>query len=60
MKWYQGGDRSGSLISIPRRAGQSAGIKSVPFYVQLAVDEPRDGFRDGARVWFLGMASRTY
>ncbi len=60
MKWHQGESRFGLLMSIRRLAEQSAGIDSVPFYLQFAVDEPHEGAPDGSRVWFVDLPSAPY
>jgi len=60
MTWTQGEQAFGLVMPISRLARQSGDLESVPFYLQLTVDEPHGRSPDGSRRWFLDLPSGVY
>jgi hypothetical protein len=60
MRWRQGSNLYGLLMPLGRLVDQAGDIAQVPFYLQLAVDEPHAEAPDGTRLWFQDLPSGPY
>jgi hypothetical protein len=60
MRWRQGGNLYGLLMPLERLVSQAGDLAGVPFYLQLAADEPHGEVPDGTRLWFQDLPSAPY
>ena len=60
LRWTQGENKFGLVMPISRLALQAGGVEAIPFYLQLAIDEPHGATSDGSRWWFLNLPSGPY
>ena len=60
MRWRQNDQPFALLAPVRRLAEQAGGLDALPFYLDLARDEPHAPGADGMTVWFTDLPSGPY
>jgi hypothetical protein len=58
--WKTSSNRFGLLNSVRSLAEQAGGLDALPFYLRLAIHEPRGPVPDASRMWFLDLPTAPY